>query len=164
MADSDAECISFAVGTNVALVFSFAVRLLKSREDVTTDDCDDGRQRNKTDVSDTHHCQQRLHRRHDQSVFSQSSGADSVCPACNMLPSYSLVLSSVHTTRVHGPWTRLSKTMPVFMGRALNKCSAVAETGDRLAADMGRTVGGCCAPFWGHRRRSKAEATTGHKH
>jgi len=72
MADSDAECISFAVGTNVPLVFSFAVRLLKSCEDVTTDDCDDGRQRNKINISDTYHCQQRLHRRHDESVFSQS--------------------------------------------------------------------------------------------
>jgi len=31
----------------------------------------------------------------------------------------------------------------------LNKCSAVAEMGDRLATiDMGRKIGGCACPFW----------------
>jgi len=31
-----------------------------------------------------------------------------------------------------------------------NKCSAVAEMGDRLATvDMDRKVRGCCATFWG---------------
>ena len=45
-----------------------------------------------------------------------------------------------------------------------NKCSAVAEMGDRLATtDMGREVGVLC-PFWGDRRRSEAEATAGNKH
>jgi len=38
--------------------------------------------------------------------------------------------------------------------------------GDRLATiNMGRKVGGCCAPFFlGGDRRSKAEATAEHKH
>jgi len=35
-------------------------------------------------------------------------------------------------------------------GVSLNKCSAVAELGDRLATiDMGRKVGGCSSPFLG---------------
>jgi len=34
--------------------------------------------------------------------------------------------------------------------RQKDKCSAVAEIGNRLATvDMGRKVGGCCAPFRG---------------
>jgi len=47
-----------------------------------------------------------------------------------------------------------------------NKCSAVAEMGDRLTTiDMGRKVGGCCARFIeGDRRRLEAKATAGHKH
>jgi len=46
-----------------------------------------------------------------------------------------------------------------------NKSSAVAEMGDRLATiDMGRKVGGCCAPILGDRRRSKAEETAERKH
>jgi len=45
-----------------------------------------------------------------------------------------------------------------------NKCSAIAEMGDRLATiDYGRKVGGCCASFWWD-RRSEAETTAGHKH
>jgi len=43
----------------------------------------------------------------------------------------------------------------------INESSAVVEMVRRLAAiDMGRKVGGCCAPlFVGDRRRSEAEAT-----
>jgi len=38
--------------------------------------------------------------------------------------------------------------------------SAAAEMGHHLATiDMGRKVGDCCAPFWGDRRRSEAEAS-----
>jgi len=49
--------------------------------------------------------------------------------------------------------------------RRLNKYSAVAEMGDRLATiDMGRKVEGCCDLFWGDKRRSEAEATARHKH
>jgi len=47
----------------------------------------------------------------------------------------------------------------------LYKSSVVAEIGNRLATvDIGRNVGGCCAPFLGDRRMSEAEATAGHKH
>jgi len=46
-----------------------------------------------------------------------------------------------------------------------NKCSTVADMGDRLATIViGQKVGGCCAPFWEDRRRSEAEATAGHNH
>jgi len=47
----------------------------------------------------------------------------------------------------------------------VNKYSAVAEMGDRLATiDMGRKVGSCSVPFWGDRKRSEAEATAGYNH
>jgi len=53
----------------------------------------------------------------------------------------------------------------VFKLNSLNKCSVVAEKGDRLVAiDMGRNEGGCCVFFWENRRRSEAETTAGHKH
>ena len=53
---------------------------------------------------------------------------------------------------------------------SLNKCSAVAEMGDRLAKiDTGRKIGAALPPFFlggGGRRRSdsEVEATAGHKH
>ena len=46
------------------------------------------------------------------------------------------------------------------LGTDLNKCSAAAEMGDRLATlDVGRKVGAAVPRFSGDRRRSEAEAT-----
>jgi len=42
----------------------------------------------------------------------------------------------------------------VFKLNSLNKCSVVAEMGDRLVAiDMDRKEGGCCIPFLGRQKK-----------
>jgi len=58
------------------------------------------------------------------------------------------------TNVCHAPclWTKRVRVIVRRMRRSatVNKCSAVAEMGDRLATiDMGRKLGVCGCPFWG---------------